>query len=324
MSVRLLNTGVSALNATAAGLEVIGNNIANSLTTAFKSSDAKYSTRFYDVISSSSPSSESAAGRLPVAVGLGTKVVATVTNFKAGNVVETGKPLDLAIEGSGFFKVRDITTGSVFATRTGEFSVDNLGYLSTLDRKHVQGLSGGDFQFAVSKVGQQYVWNITQTVPVSTTPTDIKIIPGPITVADGRIDNQTGDADAQIESLAPSQLPPEIDDTGNITIRFNNGQSFLVGKILLLNVNDPSALTPDENGLYTYSPSEIANTFVEIDSTPGKNGLGKISANSLESSNVDLTEEFANLIKTQRAFQAGARMVDTASQILNTVVNLGS
>ncbi len=324
MSVRALNTGVSALNATGLGLEVIGHNISNSLSTAFKSSEAVYGTRFYDVVSGALPSTQNSTGRFPVAVGLGTNLMSTVLDFKEGSIVSTGKPTDLAIDGNGFFKVRDITTGSVFATRVGGFSMDNLGYLAGSDRKRIQGLNGGDFQFTVTKSGSQYNWSIAQTTNPSSVASDIQIKSGPITVAAGRIDNQTGDPDSLVESSAPSELPPLIDERGNIIIQFNNGLKYQVGNILLLNINDPSSLTPIENGLYTYNSSDVSNTFISDDSTPGSNGLGKILAQSLESSNVDLTKEFADLIKTQRAFQAGARIVDTASQLLSTIVNLGA
>lgn len=323
MSVRLLNTGVSALNANATGLEVVGHNITNSLSTAFKSSEAKYATRFYDVMTSALPSTATASGRLPTSVGLGTSITATVMNFKQGSIVETGNPLDAAIDGGGMFKVRDVTNGSFFATRAGEFSLDN-GYLATNDRKHIQGLTGSDFKFTVTKSSGQYEWSIAQSVPLSSAPGDIKVTPSSVTVANNHIDNQSGDSNADVEAAAPSFAGAEMDETGNIIVRFNNGAQYVAGQILLLNIDNPAALTPDKNGLYRYNDSDISTPFTAAGSTPGKNGLGKILSSKLESSNVDLTEEFANLIKTQRAFQASARIVDTASQLLSTVVNLGA
>jgi flagellar hook protein FlgE len=54
----------------------------------------------------------------------------------------------------------------------------------------------------------------------------------------------------------------------------------------------------------------------------GSNGLGKIESKSLELSNVDLANEFANLITTQRAFQANAKIITTSDEMLQDLVNL--
>ena len=56
--------------------------------------------------------------------------------------------------------------------------------------------------------------------------------------------------------------------------------------------------------------------------SPGKNGLGTIESGTLELSNVDLTEQFANMITTQRSFQASARLVTVSDSVLEDIVNL--
>ncbi|MFO8030905.1 MAG: flagellar basal body rod C-terminal domain-containing protein, partial [Desulfohalobiaceae bacterium] len=55
---------------------------------------------------------------------------------------------------------------------------------------------------------------------------------------------------------------------------------------------------------------------------PGTNGLGEISANSLEQSNVDISEEFVSMISTQKGFQANSRTITTTDEMLQEVVNL--
>jgi flagellar hook protein FlgE len=55
---------------------------------------------------------------------------------------------------------------------------------------------------------------------------------------------------------------------------------------------------------------------------PGEGGLGTVEAGTLELSNVDLTEQFANMITTQRSFQASSRIVTVSDQVLEEVVNL--
>src|SRR6185369_17325754 len=85
--------GLSGLNAAAKNLDVIGNNVANATTVGFKASHAV----FADVYA------HSFANAGPSAVGIGTSVVAVHADFGQGNVTVTSNPLDLAINGNGFF-----------------------------------------------------------------------------------------------------------------------------------------------------------------------------------------------------------------------------
>lgn len=105
--------GITGLAASAAQLDVIGNNIANSATIGFKSG----SVSFKDVIAGSR-------------IGLGVAVAGVQQNFSAGSVQLTNRPLDLAVtNGSGFFTVASPQGGGVAYTRNGQFTVDRDGYV---------------------------------------------------------------------------------------------------------------------------------------------------------------------------------------------------
>lgn len=105
--------GVSGLNASAANLDVIGNNIANSGTIGFKAG----STIFADVYAGSR-------------VGMGTTVAGVSQNFSAGAVQSSTRPLDVAIvNGDGFFRVAS-PSGEVAYTRNGQFNMDKDGYIT--------------------------------------------------------------------------------------------------------------------------------------------------------------------------------------------------
>lgn len=108
------NTALSGIKAASDDLGIIGNNIANSATTGFKSSRAE----FADVYSSSLLASGTGIGQ-----GVRTQNVAQ--QFSQGNIAFTDNPLDLAISGEGFFQLED--NGSIAYTRAGNFKLDANG-----------------------------------------------------------------------------------------------------------------------------------------------------------------------------------------------------
>ncbi len=127
---------LSGLDAASSNLDVIGNNIANSGTTGFKGSRADFS----DVY---------AAGSLNLSanlVGEGVNVQQIQQQFTQGNISQTGNSLDLALNGNGFFVVKDGTGLSY--TRNGTFSLDRNGFLVNGSGQQVQAypaLVGGGF-----------------------------------------------------------------------------------------------------------------------------------------------------------------------------------
>jgi flagellar hook protein FlgE len=110
--------GLSGLNAASKSLDVIGNNIANSGTVGFKSSDIQFNDVFATALS----------GGGGAQVGIGTKVGAIMQNFSQGNISITNNPLDIAINGNGFFRMTS-PSGDVTYSRNGQLHLDNNGYI---------------------------------------------------------------------------------------------------------------------------------------------------------------------------------------------------
>lgn len=109
--------GLSGLNSSAAALNVIGNNIANTSTVGFKSATA----HFADVYANSLSGSGAAQ------VGIGSTISAIQQSFTQGNITATNNPLDISINGGGFFRMnRD---GDITYSRNGQFHLDNAGYI---------------------------------------------------------------------------------------------------------------------------------------------------------------------------------------------------
>ncbi len=119
-----LYSGVSGLGANLTNLDVIGNNIANSNTTGFKSGRVTFNEMLTQTIKSASrPVAGGLGGTNPQQVGLGTQVGSIDTNFSQGNFQTTGKKTDLAIQGPGFFVLSD--GNSRVYTRAGIFGLDS-------------------------------------------------------------------------------------------------------------------------------------------------------------------------------------------------------
>jgi flagellar basal-body rod protein FlgG len=110
-------------------LDVIANNLANIETTAFKRGRVNFEDLFYR--HEKLPGAEDTAGGLTatgISVGLGTRVASIQTDFQQGAFEETGRQLDVAIEGPGFFRITD-PTGQILYTRAGTFSINANGQL---------------------------------------------------------------------------------------------------------------------------------------------------------------------------------------------------
>jgi flagellar hook protein FlgE len=119
--------GLSGLNSAAKSLDVIGNNIANSSTVGFKGS----TTEFADVYA------RSLNGAGATQAGIGVSVASIAQQFTQGNIETTANPLDIAINGGGFFRTE--IGGAVQYTRNGQFSLDKNGYVVTPQGANVTG-----------------------------------------------------------------------------------------------------------------------------------------------------------------------------------------
>jgi len=109
-----------------------------------------------------------------------------------------------------------------------------------------------------------------------------------------------------------------VDTTGTITGSFSNGQSRKLAQIAIATFANPSGLMRVGNNLF--QPSN--NSGVPNTGLPGLSGRGIVKPETLEMSNVDLSEEFVDMIITQRGFQANSRVITTSDQILEELVNL--
>ncbi|MCZ6697341.1 MAG: flagellar hook-basal body complex protein [Planctomycetota bacterium] len=138
-----LFTGLSGLNASQFQLDVIGDNIANVNTTAFKSSRTLFQTQFARTLTSGTKPNDIQGGTNPSQVGLGVVIGTIQRSFSPGALETTGLPSDLAIEGKGFFVLRSPENERVF-TRDGTFTLSADNRLINQDGFLVQGFGIND------------------------------------------------------------------------------------------------------------------------------------------------------------------------------------
>jgi flagellar hook protein FlgE len=130
-------TGLSGLKANASSIDVIGNNVANVNTTAYKSSRVLFSTTMSRTYSDGTSPSQALGGTNPKQIGNGVNIAGTQRNFSSGVPSSTGDGRDLAIEGSGFFLVR--SGQETFYTRAGSFRPNAIHQLVNISGERVQG-----------------------------------------------------------------------------------------------------------------------------------------------------------------------------------------
>ncbi|MDD2465898.1 MAG: flagellar basal-body rod protein FlgG [Desulfobulbus sp.] len=128
-------TGMSAQNL---NMDVIANNLANVSTTGFKKSRADFQDLLYQIMKvPGSPTSADTKSPTGIQVGLGVKPGAITKVFTEGDIVQTQNPLDVAIEGQGFFQVL-LPDGNTAYTRAGNLKMDGEGRLTTSDGYPIQ------------------------------------------------------------------------------------------------------------------------------------------------------------------------------------------
>jgi len=164
---------LSGLNAASSDLRVIGNNVANSSTTGYKSSRAE----FADIFASSN------LGVTNNAIGNGVRVSSVTQQFTQGNISFTDNNLDLAISGQGFFRLND--NGTTAYTRAGAFGIDRNGYvvnnqnqrLTAYQADSAGNITGGlgDLQLSTSDLPPQATSNVLLSANLDSTEAAITI-----------------------------------------------------------------------------------------------------------------------------------------------------
>jgi len=159
-----LTTALTGMQAAETQVDVIGNNLANSQTVGFKSSNAIFATQFLQTQSLGSAPSASDGGTNPRQTGLGTRVAAIAPNFTQGTVEISSNPADIAIQGDGFFMVQN-SDGERLYTRNGQFSTNANNEVVSLTGQRLLGF-GVDENYQIQRTTL-----VPMTIPLGTAAT---------------------------------------------------------------------------------------------------------------------------------------------------------
>ncbi|WP_413451432.1 flagellar hook protein FlgE [Georgenia phoenicis] len=406
---RSLFSGISSLRSHQTMLDVTGNNIANANTTGFKASQTRFEDTLSQMLMAPGAPQGQAGGTNPAQVGLGVRVAGISTNFTPGAAQQTGRSLDMMIDGDGFFVVN--VAGEQLYTRAGAFTLDALGRLVTSSGAQVMGWAAdengvvnpngpltnlsvpvtttmgaratGNVTFTGNLPSDGKVANPTATPPVeattllrsidvfsangTATSLDVRFTlasntPGAtwdVEISDGATVLGTGSVaftatgalqNATLPNITVEGAPITLDMDGltgyaaltTVEAASQDGQGAGVLQTFSMN-SDGTLMGSFSNGLKRAIGMVAVGNFANAEGlekvggsmlratvnsgdaqigAAGDGGRGGLTGGALEMSNVDLSQEFTNLIIAQRGFQAGSRIITTSDELLQELVNL--
>ena len=289
---RSMYSGISGMKSNQTKMDVVGNNVANVETTAYKKTSTRFSDALYQSSIYASAPTGTVGGINPGKVGIGTKVSGIFTNMVQGSIQTTGRNTDLAIDGDGFFKIQ-ISKDNYAYTRDGSFSLDANGSLVTSQGYYVMN----------NDLNNPQPIKIPKEVDVTTTDGN-----GATSTETKRVLSFNISTDGSISYLLEDGTKyPLTDETGAVIA----GTQQTLGLVVFKN---PEGLESQGGNLYKAS----ANSGEPIASSV----MGSINQGAIEMSNVDLSEEFTEMIVTTRAFQAASKVITTSDELLQEIVNL--
>lgn len=321
---RSMYSGISGLKNFQTKLDVIGNNISNVNTYGFK----KERTIFKDLISQTqtgaSGPTATRGGVNAVQVGLGSQLAAIDTIHNGGSLQTTGRTLDLAISGDGFFMVGDANGlpdedgviqeegySNILYTRAGNFYMDRNGYVVNGDGKYLVGHPSEEL--SISDDGDTIDGTEADN---QKNDNGLDAIDGNLVDADnGGLDLNTDVSPIRIPTTAQSMT---IGQDGTVNYVDYKGDRQYAGQVILVKFPNASGLQKEGSNYFQIT----ANSGAAYGQVATVGGIGSIQSGFLEMSNVDLSEEFTEMIVAQRGFQANSRIITTSDEILQELVNL--
>lgn len=343
---RSLFSGISGMKINQVKLDVNANNITNSSTTAFKSSRVLFQDALGQSLSESLKPGLNQGGQNGKTVGLGATVASIGKTMTEGTPQPTESNYDCAISGGeGYFVVakgpnngtatvthtggdsdtastaHTVTTNASFNlkfTRDGSFTHDEKGNLLTANGDRVLGYSIGESTPSI--VRDETTGEVTANF----------------------VDANTSDLKANEGTLIPLAIPTEVKGEGEgedhiavtsfsigadglITGVLANGKTTAIGQIALASFKNPAALSEQGQNCFVSSANSgeaIIKSGIGSTENDNSKAYGSVRQYALEMSNVDLSQQFTDMIVASRAFQANGKTITNGDEILQDIINL--
>ncbi|MFC4404574.1 flagellar basal body rod protein FlgG [Gracilibacillus xinjiangensis] len=312
---RSMYAGISGMKGFQTKLDVVGNNIANVNTVGFKKGRTTFQDMMSQPVTGASAPTNIRGGINPKQVGTGVQL-GTIDNVHTqGNRQTTERPLDLQLEGDGMF---------VFGT--GFDAVDASAAAPTVTTFTTAGIQQNEgISLAYSRAGNMYlddegfIVNANGQYLMGFQPTSANdginnVNSGPINIPAGAESfSIQGDGVVNYIEGGETKIAGQI-----VLSKFSNpGGLQKTGANMFQTSTNDGQIYSDLNNNNQYDPAADTIFF-----TPESAGTASIVAGALEMSNVDLSEEFTEMITAQRGFQANTRIITTSDEILQELVNL--
>ncbi|MDQ0299138.1 flagellar hook protein FlgE [Salibacterium salarium] len=284
-------SGISGMKNNQEKLNVTGNNIANVNTHGFKKGRVNFKDMVSQQTAGATAPTETSGGVNGMQVGLGSQIGSIDNIHTQGSLQNTGRDLDMGISGDGYFAVGELNGDDW----------DDVGGADSADEVTMNYTRAGNFYLDE----EGYVVN-----------QDGKYLMG----AD------TDDGDYGRINIPTDASSFSVGADGTVSYQ-QDGDQEQAGQILMANFPNPEGLRKEGNNLYQISENSGGVggaddfNFDDFDN-PGAGGSGELVSGTLEMSNVDLSEEFTEMITAQRGFQANTRGITTADEVLQELMNL--
>lgn len=357
--IRAMYAGISGLKANQTKLDVTGNNIANVNTTAFKAQRIRFQDTLNQNITQATGPSLNIGGTNPRQVGLGVQIAGIDTIVSQGNMQPTSRNLDAMIDGEGYFVVGrgannetmtiDSTDHAInggkmktMFTRDGSLTLDEDGNLLTSDGYRIMGYSLTD--------GGANKDSITHDKTVGGVATDKPVLhfvdgnsPGlkvgdaskdalvPLAIPDTVIKKVKNPSTGVLEDADVKITNFSIDSNGVIKAQLEDNSTAAIGQIAMVAFKNPAGLSKSGKNILEKSSNSgeailrtpVGTGKVAGDTTkPNDDAFGNMRQGYLEMSNVDLAEQFTDMIVASRSFQANGKIITASDEILQELVNL--
>jgi flagellar hook protein FlgE len=294
---RGMYSAISGMSANQTMMDSVANDLANVNTVGYKATQTTFADELSQLQRGANAPGTNQGGSNALQIGLGVQVTSNNNLMSQGALQNTGNPLDVAIQGDGFFRVgagtptagaptTNLPTTMQY-TRSGNLATDSLGYVVTQGGLYV--------------VGKNAVATVTATgTTYNPGPTDsyLQIPPQGSDVAVGQ--------DGSVSYVDGNPVSPTYQ------------QRVVAGYISL-------AAFPNEGGLERLGSGlwgQSANSGSPAIGTPGTTQFGQTISGTLEMSNVDMATEMTTMISAERGFQVNSSVISTSDQLLQTLVNL--